>query len=162
EPAATTPLPGVSVALGQVATQGLDAALDQARRGGRGPAEPLGDVRQGPTLQVAQADRLPLVFGERRQGLRQALGLLTPDGPLARGGEVGIEALLQGSPAPLGIVQRALPPHVALLEQGVVPDGAGDLVVQDAPEPGAQFARIPAGELWETAIRLQERLLNDV
>src|SRR5205085_11690355 len=106
----------------------------------------------------AQADRLALVVGEQRQGLAQPPRFLPPDGLLAGGGEAGVELLLQRPrPAP-GVVERAVPAHVALLEAGVVADGAGDFVAQDALEPGDQLPGAPAGELLEAAVRLQERL----
>src|SRR5262249_51400971 len=71
-------LPKVSITFGQPPAKGLDSALDQPGGGGRGPAEVPGDVGQRPAFQVAQADRLALVVGERGQGLGQALRILPP------------------------------------------------------------------------------------
>ena len=88
-----------SFALVQPAAQGLHPALDQPRGGGAGSPDANGDFGERPALQVAQSDRLPLVVGERRQRLRQAIGLFPSDGLLAGRGEVGVEVLLQGRPA---------------------------------------------------------------
>src|SRR5262249_17339351 len=145
-----------SLAAVQLATQDLHSALDQPCRGGTGPAETDGDVGQRPALQVAQPDRFALIVGERRERLAPALGLLPGDGLLAWGGDLGIESLLQGRPAAVRIVDRLLPAHTAFLEQGVVADRGGDLVVQNPLEPGDEFAGITAGELRETAIRFEK------
>jgi hypothetical protein len=77
-----------------VATEGLHPPLDQASRGRRGPAEALGNIGQGPALEVAKADGFALVGWEHRQRLEEALRLLAPDGLLAGRRVAGVEVLL--------------------------------------------------------------------
>ena len=78
------------------------------------------------------------------------------------GRKAAIELLFQRRHTPVGIVHGSVPPHVTLLEESVVPDRAGNLVIQDALKPGGQLPRVLAGELIEAAMSFQKSLLDDV
>lgn len=151
-----------SVVSAQLAAQGLHAAFDQSRGGGGTSTEMLCDVGQCPALQVAQPDCLTLVVGQYPQGLHQQFLLLSPDGFLTGSRMAGIQFPFQRPHTLVGVVQRSVPLHVAFLKQSVVANRARDFVIQDALEPGGQLPSILAGELLETAMCFQKRLLDDI
>jgi hypothetical protein len=62
----------------------------------------------------------------------------------------------------VGIIQGSLSLHVAFLEESVIADCAGDLVIQDTLKPGCELPRVLAGELSDTPMSLQKSQLDDI